>query len=159
MQELMQLITDSREQNPLIFAHVDGIEFLIEALPIGDYGAKLNGVLVKSVCERKSIADLFSSFSSGYENEKSKIEKAKLLGFKYILAIEGTIFDVREGYQYQKDGEWHQSKKDGLSQCKQLMTMYSKGYFDIWWCKSRAEMSFMVIQYFQAVERILKQQS
>jgi len=149
----MVIIQDSREQDPLIFNK--DIEVLIQGLEVGDYSARIGGELMSTRIERKSIADLFGSFSSGYDNEKAKIMKAKSLNLKYVLAIEGTVFDVREGHSYTKDGELHKSKKDGLSQVKQLYTMYVKGYFDIWWFRSRQEMAFGITQYFLAQERLL----
>lgn len=147
---------DSREQDKLDFYMKPGLEVEVDGLEVGDYAGVVNGVLLPIRIERKSIADLFGSFSSGYEREKAKILKAQALNLKYILAIEGTVFEVREGHQYQKDGEVRQSKKDGLSQVRQLMTCYSKGYFDIWWCRGRREMAFMIYEYFLAQEKLLK---
>ena len=106
------------------------------------------------VWERKSIGDLFNSFSAGYENEKKKIGKAKELGLKYILGIEATVFEVREGHHYQKDGETRWSKKDGLAQVRQLITMYVKDYFDVWFFSSRKEMAFTIQEYFLAMEKL-----
>lgn len=151
----MVIITDSREQEELIFPKVEGVSWEIRGLEVGDYACQVGERLLPIRIERKSIADLFSSFSSGYENEKAKIVKARDLGLKYILAIEGTLFDIREGHSYMKDGELHYSKKDGLSQVKQLYTMLAKGYFDqLWFFKSRAEMAFGILQYFLSLERL-----
>ena len=156
----MRIITDSREQARLIFPQVEGVEYETHALPVGDYGAYLTGeiIMYPTVFERKG-SDLFSSFSHGYAKEKKKIEKAKNLGLKYILAVEGTAFDIREGHRYQKDGEEHWSKKDGLSQVRQLLTCNIKGYFDIWWCKSRQEMAFLIQEYFLACQRLKNEAS
>ena len=156
----MILITDTREQDPLVFATSEGLELSKETLDVGDYAARILGALAPVRIERKSIADLFTSFSSGYENEKAKIEKAKRLNLKLILAIEGTLFDVREGHSYKKAGEIFYSKKDGLSQVKQLYTMLVKGYFsEIWYFRSRGEMAFGIIKYFQALERVMDAKS
>lgn len=154
----MTILIDSREQDPLLFSTIEGIDISKETIDVGDYSARISGEVVPVRIERKSIADLFGSFSSGYDNEKKKIGRAKEAGYKYILAIEGTIFDVRQGHSYTKNGELMHSKKDGLSQVKQLMTMYHKGYFDIWWCRSRQEMAFMIVQYFLAVEKLKREQ-
>src|SRR3990167_4878967 len=98
----MKLITDSREQNPLSFVETDGVEFVTQALPVGDYGVEGIDVVV----ERKSIADLFGSFSSNYEAERAKIIRASVLGLKYILAIEGSIFDVGRGIPIERMGSY-----------------------------------------------------
>ena len=150
----LTIIIDSREQNPLKFQEVSGVSVVCEGLDVGDYAYKIGDVVGPIRIERKSIPDLFGSFSSGYEAEKAKIIKARQLGYKYILAIEGTAFDVREGHQYRRDGEVVAFKKDGLSQIRQLMTSYAKGYFDIWWSKSRHELAFMIQEYFRAVVKL-----
>jgi len=151
----MQLITDTREQDSLTFSTIEGVEYVRECLPCGDYGARINGEMVKAVWERKSIADLFSSFSSNYENEKAKIERAKELGWIYMLAIEGNVFDVREGHTYTKGGEVHHSKKSGIAQIRQLLTMYQKEYLDLWFFDSRAEMAFTIQEYFLNIKKKL----
>jgi hypothetical protein len=46
------------------------------------------------------------------------------------------------------------SKKDGLAQIRQLMTMTRKGYFEIWWCRTRQEMAFLITEYFLSYERL-----
>ena len=154
---MIKLLIDTREQNELIFPACEGVEVISASLQVGDYTCEFeDGSRCGSVWERKSVADLFGSFSSGYENEKAKILKAKDLGLKYILGIEAPIFEVREGHSYFKDGEIRCSKKDGISQIKQLMTMYSKGYFDLWFFSGRKEMAFTIQEYFLALERIRK---
>ncbi len=151
----MDLLIDTREKLPLTFQFVQGISVKSECLAVGDYGCRhSDGTMDDTVFERKAIGDLFLSFSSGYENEKAKIEKAKKLGLKYILAVEGTAFDVRTGHTYQKDGQEFCSKKDGLSQVRQLMTMYRKDYFHVMWCRDRKEMAFLIQEYFLAGQRI-----
>ena len=152
---MIKIVCDTREQNPLIFSACEGVEVVTSTLKVGDYGCKLgDGSESRTVWERKSLQDLYSSFSSGYENEKNKIEKAKELGKKYILGIEATAFEVREGNHYQKDGETRWSKKNGISQIRQLMTMYAKEYFDLWFFSSRQEMAFCIQEFFLAEERI-----
>lgn len=152
---MIQILCDTREKNPLIFPSCEGVEIITSTLQVGDYECKFkNGTMAGTVWERKSLADLYSSFSSGYESEKKKIEKAKSLGLKYILGIEATVFEVREGSHYHKDGETKWSKKNGVSQIRQLMTMYAKEYFDLWFFSSRAEMAFTIQEYFLAEARI-----
>ena len=152
---MIQILCDTREQNPLIFSACEGVEIITTTLQVGDYQARIkDGEMFKTVWERKSLQDLYGSFSGGYENEKKKIGKAKSLGLKYILGIEATVFEVREGNHYQKDGETRWSKKNGISQIRQLMTMYVKEYFDVWFFSSRQEMSFTIQEYFLAQERV-----
>ena len=154
----MNLIIDTREQDELVFVSTHGVSVTRRALPTGDYGAELAGKPVKAVVERKSVADLFGSFSSNYDNEKAKMVRAKQLGWQYILAIEAPALEIRKGHEYRKDGEWVESKKGGLAQVRQLMTWQVKYGVQVWWCNGRREMAFMVMEYFLAWERLGKQQ-
>lgn len=146
----MKLLIDSQERHPLEFVVTDGVEIVTQSLPVGDYQADGQDVVV----ERKSISDLFTSFSSNYEAERNKIIRAKTRGLKYILAIEGSIFDIRKGHEYRKDGEIHQSKKSGISQIRQLMTICVKYDIEVHYFSSRQEMAFWILEYFLAYERI-----
>jgi hypothetical protein len=77
----LEIIVDSREQRPLFLR----TECICSKLPVGDYccsGEMYSGVYV----ERKSLADLAGTISSGYERFEKEIEKAKLLGL-YIIVI------------------------------------------------------------------------
>lgn len=109
-----------------------------------------------TVIERKSIGDLFHSFTHEYVNEKEKIFRAKDLGLNYILAVESPALDVRKGHSYWKGGEEHQVKKDGLSQVRQILTISRKYSVPVWWCSGRLEMAFLIQEYFLAMERIKK---
>lgn len=150
----MKLLIDTREQSPLEFVSMEGVEIVREALPVGDYTADHDSLLDEAVIERKSIADLFNSFSSNYEAERNKIIKAKSRDLKYILAIEGSVFDVRAGNEYFKDGEVRKSKKDGLAMVRQLMTITRKYDVPVWFCGGRREMAFMIQEFFLARERV-----
>lgn len=154
----MKLIIDTREKEKngaLSFVDVEGVELVREYLPVGDYTASHNGILDKTVIERKSISDLFGSFSSNYPAERAKIIRAKERGLDYIIAIEGSCFDVRQGHEYFKDGEVRTSKKDGMSQIRQLMTIQRKYGVGVWFCNSRREMAFMIQEFFLAQERVV----
>ena len=76
-----------------------------------------------------------------------------MLGLKYILAIEGSIFDVRQGHTYRKDGEVHESRKSGMAQVKQLMTITRKDGVEGHYFNNRKEMAFWILEYFLACER------
>lgn len=151
----MELITDSREQNPLVFVETDGVKFVTEFLPVGDYGCRYkNGEFGNTILERKGTGDLFSSFSANYDAERNKIIRAKERGLKYILAIEASAMQVRLGHQYWKDGEMRESAKSGISQIKQLMTISRKYDVEVWFCQDRNDMAFRIIEYFLAGERL-----
>lgn len=114
-------------------------------LDTGDYAVKISGRLAPIVVERKSIADLFGSYSGdAYRREKEKIERARVLGYRFILAVEGSCSEVRKGHRYFRAGEWHQVEKDGLSQIRQIETVSMRYGIEIRYCSGREDMAFMV---------------
>jgi len=151
----MQILIDTRERDPLTFQFVDGVSVKSECLNVGDYGCRhKDGQMDKAVIERKSVADLFHSFTHEYENEKEKIMRAKAAGLIYVLAIEAPAIEVRKGHAYRKGGELIEVKKPGISQVRQIMTIERKYDIRVWWCVSRTEMAFRIQEYFLAQERI-----
>jgi len=151
----MQILIDTREQDALTFQFVDGVSVKSECLKVGDYTARhKDGSMDTAVIERKSIADLFHSFTHEYENEKAKIMRAKDMGLTYVLAVEAPALEVRKGHTYRKGGEVFEVKKSGISQVRQIMTIERKYGISVWWCVSRAEMAFRIQEYFLAAERI-----
>ena len=127
-----------------------GVEIIKQSLPVGDYQAEGQDVVV----ERKSVADLFSSFSKNYEQERNKIIRAQSRNFKYILAIEASASEIRKGHSYYKDGELKEAAKSGISQIKQLMTISRKYGVEVWYCEGRRDMAFRIMEYFLAKERV-----
>ena len=148
------MLIDTREQQALEFKKLEGVECLQQCLIVGDYGALLEGTPIMVVIERKSIADLFSSFSTGYEHEKRKILKAKEMGYKYILAVEGTCNRILKGYTYWNGTAEVEHPKSGLSQVRQLMTLGCKYGIETWYCSTREEMALRIQEYFLAWERL-----
>lgn len=153
----MTIITDTREQQPLEFPTVLGVELKVEGLPVGDYGAEHGEVPDLSVIERKSIPDLFSSYTSGYEQERNKMKKAAGMNLTFILAIEGTATEVMKGHSYWKAGEVHDSHKTGMAMIRQLMTIQRKYGISVWFCTTRKEMAWRIQEYFLAQDRLLCQ--
>lgn len=152
----MQILIDTRERDPLTFQMIDGVTVKSEYLSTGDYACRhKNGEMDETLIERKSIADLFSSFTGeNYLREKAKIQRAKEAGKQYILSIEGTVYDVRKGYTFRKGGEEIESKKSGISQIRQILTLLRRGDFkEVWWCSSKSEMAFLIQEYFLTEER------
>lgn len=152
----MQIIIDTREQNPLEFGTVDGVSVVKETLKVGDYGARYADRSIDVVViERKSVADLFHSFTHAYANEKEKIRRAKDLELKYILAIESPAIEVRKGHSYWKGGYLRSVGKSGVAQVRQIMTLLRRGDFEeVWWCRDRKDMAFRVMEYFLAGKRL-----
>lgn len=150
----MKLITDSNEQLPLVFPVVQGVEYVRQKLSVGDYGAWHGETQDRTVVERKSIPDLFTSFTSRYEAERTKILRAEVLGLTYVLAIEASMSDILKGHAYWKAGIQYESKKTGYAMLKQLMTLQRKYGLFCWFCQDRREMAIMIQEYFLAWERV-----
>lgn len=150
---MLTLLIDTREQAPLDFPEVLNCSVRREGLRVGDYSAEyLPGLNIKldTVFERKSIADLFGSYTNNYEAEKAKIKRAKELNLRFILAIEGTVTEVLRGHSYWKDGARHEAKKLGISMLRQLITMSQKYDFDVMYFNSRNEMALFIQEFYLA---------
>ena len=141
---------DIQEKHPLEFVETNGVEIVKASLPVGDYMADGQDCVV----ERKSIGDLFTSFSANYEAERNKIIRAQSRNLRYILAIEESATEIRKGHTNWKDGEMKESAKSGISQIKQLMTISRKYQVELWFCESRKDMAFRIMEYFLAGERV-----
>ncbi len=151
----MVLLTDTREQQKLVFEKVVGVEYCIDTLKVGDYTALHdNDVMDTSVVERKNVGDCFSSFGKGYKNEKAKIVRSKEMGLHYILAIEATASQILQGHQYWKDGQMHEHGKSGIAMIRQLMSLQRRYSISVWFCDGRADMAMRVQEYFLAWERV-----
>ena len=133
---------------------MSGVEVRVQMLPTGDYGAEHDGILDTTVFERKSLGDLFSSFTAGYAREKAKWQRAQALGLTYILAIEGTASEVLQGHQYWAKGEAWYSKKSGWAMLRQLMTVQRKYGVPVWFTSSRKEMAMLIQEFYLSFERI-----
>jgi len=143
----VKLVVDSREQRGLVFPATRGVEVITQALPLGDYSAIHESSLDSSFVERKSVGDLFSSFvGDHYLREKAKWTKAQDLHLHYILAVEATFSNVLKGYSY--------SRKGGLAQVRQLMTISRKYGIEVWYCAGRQDMAWRILEYFLAQERV-----
>lgn len=151
----MKLITDSDEKLPISFPVTEGVEHVRQKLVVGDYAAWHGDQADPAIVERKSVSDLFTSFTSNYEAEKAKIMRAQQLNLTYILAIEGTASEILKGHSYWKGGERHEHKKTGMAQFRQLMTLQRKYGIQVWFCSSRSEMALQILEFFLAQERVI----
>ena len=89
------IITDTREQQPLSFS----IKQKIDGLPFGDYKLNDDEFSGKTVIERKSIADFYSTLSSAYSRFGREIEKAKAAKSNFVVVIEGPMDGVYAHFQ------------------------------------------------------------
>ena len=151
---MITIVTDTKEQKPLTFPKMEGVSVVREHLDVGDYACRYgNGEWDETIFERKAMGDLFTSFSSGYNKEKSKIERAKVAGKRYVIAVEASTSKVLKGHKYRKGGKWIESKKSGLSMCRQLMTLEFRYGLITRYFSDRGEMAFFIMEWFLTAEK------
>lgn len=142
----MVIVQDSREQLPLDFSGIDGVEKVESiGLPYGDYTAIVHGKPVPIVFERKGFSDLWGTMTSGYPRFKREIERAKEDSIKLVLIVEGSYSDIWNGFE--------RSEFDGESMLKKLATLYMKYDLEYIFCESRRVMARRIADTFLAVER------
>ena len=140
---------DSQEKKPLEFP----FEFVSEVerrhLNVGDYGCQFeDGYEVPVYFERKSIPDLFGTFTNGkkvknFDRFKKEIARAKKANVVLHLIIEGTFTKVKKGIT--------RSKRKGISIIRQANTVWLKyGLIPIY-CKDRAEMAEYIYEYYRNI--------
>jgi len=152
------LITDTREQDCLVFPSVVDCSTRTATLNVGDYSAEYEGITFppdddtpRTIFERKSIADCFGSFTGErYLKEKAKIERASKAGLKYVIAIEGSIRTVIKGHEYWANGKMNKAKKDGMAQFRQLLTMSQKYNISVMFFSDKTEMALFIQEFFVA---------
>lgn len=155
----MRMVTDSREQAPLVFPKVEGVTYEVKGLPVGDYtaGHLVEGkeVMDTTVIERKGVIDCFNSFTGdNYDRERAKILRAKDLGLGYIIAVEASVTELLQGCSWWAKGERHEHRKTGMAMLRQLCSLERRYGVQVWYCSSRSEMALRIIEFFLAQERI-----
>ena len=143
------ILCDTREARPLHFP-LNAIltEVRREKLQIGDYQALYtNGHRSQVVFERKSLPDLFGTFTRHYPRFKKRVVEARDRAISLHLAIEGTLTDVLAGLP--------RSSQSGDELVQRLFTVQHRYGLRLVFCASRAEMSRYIVETFEAVGRDL----
>ena len=93
------LVIDYREHKVReVYDGEEGIDFVVESLPVGDFKATYESDLEKTwLCERKTVHDLGASIKSGRWTDQ--ISRLVASGHRIVIIIEGNI---REGSLPQK---------------------------------------------------------
>ena len=118
-------------------------------VPFADYWCSYEtGENMPIVFERKGLADLFGTLSSGMERFKKELKKAEEAKFKLIIAIEGTMSEVLAGAP-------HSSVK-GETIVKTLNTLWVKYDVAHLYFPNRSEMKRQMIETWEAVGRNFK---
>ena len=118
-------------------------------LEVGDYGAIYKDSTVAPIYfERKGINDLFNTMTNNYDRFKEEMARAKEMGVKLVLAIEGTPATVLAGTPY--------SKFSGESMMRKLMTLWLRYDLMPMFCGTRAEMARVIFEFYEAFGRNYK---
>ena len=122
----MRIITDTREQLPYW-------RVIRKTLIVGDYTTvKLYG---KFHIERKSLADLYGTLTSGNRRFKYELFRAAYHCIKLEVYIEGT-YEQFINKQFPK-GDERKFTKEGLEHL--IATFQKKYYLTFNWCKNRQD--------------------
>ncbi len=146
----MKVKIDSREQRPINFEVSGSVSTVTtEGLPFGDYWATYeNGEEMPIVFERKGMADLFGTLTSGMERFKKELQRCKENNFKMILIVEGTLSEVLVGTLH--------STVEGKTILKTMFTLWVKYDLTPVFCPNRSEMKRFMIETWEAVGRNFK---
>jgi ERCC4-type nuclease len=144
-----RILSDSREQNPLSF-NKDKFDVVTEGVPFADYWGEIpntDGTYTQiPICfERKGIGDLFGTMGKGYERFKREMERCKEAKFHMILAVEGTVRDVHNGYKH--------SSIEGSSMLKKLAMLRIRYDLEVLFFEDRKSMTKWIEEVFDAVYR------
>ena len=125
-------------------------------LPFGDYwaafqdkvGNELNEIPI--MFERKSMSDLYSTFSSevNIERHKEKVAKAERMDAKLFMIVEGSLSDLEEGVEH--------SQMEPQRIVKTTFTFFVKYGFMPIFCNDRNEMVRFMLHTWEAFGRNFK---
>lgn len=144
----MIMVCDTREQKPLDFSGIEGIEKVEHmALSYGDYTAICHGRPVPILFCRKAFGDLWGTMTNteNYARFKREMERAKADNMQLILVIEGSYSDVWNGFE--------RSAFQGESMLKKLAMLFVRYDLNYWFCESRRVMSRRIADVYLAIDR------
>ena len=144
----MKIIVDSREQCPFAFAGYDAVA-VAGSLPTGDYSVA--GLESHIAIERKSLADLVGSLTSGRERFTRELERGRGMAV-FAVAVECGWLDLAEGC--------YRSKMTPEAATASILSMSMRYRVPFHFCGSRAaaeSVTFNLLRlYLQGVEKKLR---
>ena len=138
----MKIIVDTREQKPLEFS----VPTVRECLQVGDYSCRFDdGHIPPVVFERKSLNDLYGTFSQGYDRFRREIGRASELNLSIKIIVEGSLRRVLQGTSH--------SRRTPISLVYQIFTIRVRYGVETIFCNTREEMSEYIYHTFRALEK------
>jgi hypothetical protein len=121
-------------------------------LSYGDYSGIVHGKPTPILFCRKSLPDLWGTFSTtdGHRRFKNEIARAKNDGMKLVLMIEGSYIDIWNGFE--------RSAFDGVSMLKKLAMLYVRYDLEYVFCETRRVMARRISDILLAIERNWKRE-
>lgn len=123
--EPLTVLVDTREQTPWLFS--PGVTPLRATLPSGDYS--LPGLESRVALERKSLADLVGSLTSGRDRFMREMERLARFDFAAIV-VEGDLENV-----LRKEYRSEASPSSIMGSCAMIHARYGVPTI---WCSTRA---------------------
>ena len=120
-------------------------KYEVGCLAWGDYGLWIGDKQVPIVFERKGLGDLYGTMTSGYSRFKEEMKRCKDAGHHMVLAIEGTVQDVWQGYEH--------SQYSGEAMLKKLGMLRVRHDIEVQFFDSRRAMARWIEEVFAAVAR------
>lgn len=146
---MIDIFIDTREQKPLTFTAEYIKSITVTKLPYGDYGAKLNGVKIPVVFERKSLSDLCGTLGKGYARFKRELNLAIKDEVLIVIIIEVDLLKVLAGHK--------RSKMSGIGMVRTLFTLLIRYKIPFVTCKNREEMSLYISEFFYSYAKNIKE--
>lgn len=95
----LELIVDTREQDPLPFHRIDGVVEISGTLQSGDYS--LAGFEEEFAVERKSLNDLVGSLTGDRDRFRRELHRLRGFAFRRLL-VECSVSDILAGKAFSK---------------------------------------------------------
>lgn len=137
------LISDTREQNPLPFRGA-----IKKKLEFADYGAEVNGELLSVVFDRKNPQDLWATITHDHERFKREMERCFEAGFKLIVIVECSYSKFIEK---KFEGAYNIKMPHGIIEkiLHKMLVRYPG--LEFVFCVDRTEMMAYIRNYFRAL--------
>jgi len=144
----MKIVIDSREQAPFLFSGLD-CETVRGSLPTGDYS--LVGLESHIAIERKSLADLVGSLTSGRERFTRELERGRGMSV-FAVVVESDWANLASGN--------YRSRMTPESATASVLALSMRNRVPFHFCSSRLEaeqITFNLLRlYLQSTQQKLK---